>query len=128
MEYYMKKKLNANFEEALQKVEAALTEHSFGVISTIDFKEKFKEKLDKDFKNYIVFGACQPKVAWEAIHEEIDLGVLLPCNVAIYEEKGEVFVSAVNPMVQIEVTKNNNLMVHAKHVTQELQKILDSLN
>src|SRR5512142_1960014 len=82
--------VNMPFEEAIVKTEAALKQEGFGVLCQIDIQAKLKEKLGVEFPRYIILGACNPPIAHHALQQEIDLGLLLPCNVVVYEHDGRV--------------------------------------
>ncbi|HEY0899901.1 MAG TPA: DUF302 domain-containing protein, partial [Sphingobacteriaceae bacterium] len=113
---------------ALAKVRDALGQAGFGVISEIDLKAKFKEKLDVDFREYRILGACNPKLAHQAIEQESKIGVLLPCNVLVQElEDKQVEVTAVNPMETMSSVANPGLEPLAKEVSAKLQNVIDSL-
>jgi uncharacterized protein (DUF302 family) len=128
MTYHHTKKVPYSFSEALEKVKAALSEQGFGVISEIDLKEKFREKLNLDFREYRILGACNPKAAYQAIEQEDKIGVLLPCNILVQEhEDGKVEVTAVNPMETMAAVNNSNLESIAKDISQKLQVVIESL-
>lgn len=128
MAYNLTKKVPYSFEEALKKVKTALADEGFGVISEIDLKEKFKEKLDIDFREYRILGACSPKLAFKAIEKENNIGVLLPCNVLVQQhDNGQVEISAVNPMETMSGVNNPELESVAQEVSQKLQRSFDSL-
>ena len=128
MNYYYTKELNSSFEDALAKTKQALVEKGFGVISEIDLKEKFKEKLNLEFREYRILGACNPKMAYQAIEQEDKIGVLLPCNVVVQERlDGKIEVSAVNPMETMSAVQNSNLELIAKEVSSKLNEAINSL-
>lgn len=128
MAYNLTKKVPYSFEETLEKTKSALADEGFGIISEIDLKEKFKEKLDVDFREYRILGACNPKLAYQAIEKESNIGVLLPCNVLVQKhDDGQVEISAVNPMETMSGVNNAQLTSLAEEVTQKLQKAFDSL-
>lgn len=128
MSYHLSKKIDGSFEEATTKVKEALQQEGFGVISEIDLKEKFKEKLQVDFRNYKILGACNPKLAHQAIQQEANIGVMLPCNVLLQEhDNGEVEVTAINPMETMAAVDNPNLSSLAKEVSQKLKTAIDNL-
>lgn len=128
MEFTFSKTLHLPFQQAIEKTTAALKEQGFGIISTIDLKEKFKEKLSLDFRNYTILGACNPAMAHKAIEMEDKIGVMLPCNVLVQEqEAGQVEVSAINPLQSIGGTDNGNLKIVATEVGDKLQQALQSL-
>lgn len=87
MSYETSKTVNSNFEETIKNVTSELNNEGFGIITEIDLKSKFKEKLNKDFRNYKILGACNPKLAYDAIQKEDRIGVMLPCNVVVQEHE-----------------------------------------
>jgi uncharacterized protein (DUF302 family) len=128
MEYHITKNVSGTFQEALDKTKAALGNEGFGVISEIDLKGKFKEKLEVDFREYRILGACNPKMAHQAIEQEDKIGVLLPCNVLVQEhESGQVEVTAINPMETMSSINNPKLENIAKEVSQKLQAVIDQV-
>jgi uncharacterized protein (DUF302 family) len=128
MAYNLTKKVPYSFEESLTKTKAALADEGFGVISEIDLKEKFKEKLNIDFREYLILGACNPKLAYQAIEKENNIGVLLPCNVLVQQhDNGQVEISAVNPMETMSGVNNPELTSVAEEVSQKLQRAFDAL-
>lgn len=128
MTYNLTKKVNYSFDEALEKTKAALSTEGFGVISEIDLKDKFREKLNIDFREYRILGACNPKLAHQAIEKEDKIGVLLPCNVLIQtHEDGQVEVTAVNPMETMSGVNNPELDLIAHEVSDKLQKVIESV-
>ena len=127
MSYHLSKKIYGSFEDATAKVKEALQQEGFGVISEIDLKEKFKEKLQVDFRNYKILGACNPKLAHQAIQQEANIGVMLPCNVLLQErENGEVEVTAINPMETMAAVDNPNLSSLAEEVSQKLKTAINN--
>jgi uncharacterized protein (DUF302 family) len=130
MSYYFNTTLKEkDFDKAIEMVTAALKEEGFGVLTEIDVKETLKKKIDVDFKKYKILGACNPEFAHKALKNEDKIGVLLPCNVVVEEnDRGEIEVSAVDPIASMQAAKNDNLEVIATEVQQKLKKIIDSLN
>jgi uncharacterized protein (DUF302 family) len=129
MSYYISKTINADFDKAINDVTEKLKDVGFGVLSRIDINEKFKEKLDVDFRKYTILGACNPSFAYKALQLETKLGVLLPCNVIVQEAgAGKVEVSAVDPLVAMETTNNKELLAMASDVHKSMVKMLESLN
>lgn len=117
------------YDEAVEKVTGALKEEGFGVLSTIDVKSTLKEKLDADFRPYIILGACNPPLAKRALDAELELGLLLPCNVIVYADEsgaGSV-VSAVEPRAMLGVAQNPELVPIAENVQGRLTRALESL-
>ncbi|MBN1407241.1 MAG: DUF302 domain-containing protein [Calditrichaceae bacterium] len=128
MEYYISTKIKISFEESMELVTEKLKEQGFGVLTEIDVKATMKKKLDVDFYNYKILGACNPPLAHKALLAEDKIGVLLPCNVIIQEkEKGMVEVSAVNPIASMQAVENPALSDIAGEVTSRLKKVIDSL-
>ena len=128
MDYHFSKKIGGSFEEAINNVKTALTGEGFGIISEIDLKEKFKEKLQIDFRNYKILGACNPQLAYQAIEQEDKIGVMLPCNILLQEHAGgSVEVTAVNPMETMAAVSNPKLTALAEEVSQKLNKVINAL-
>ncbi len=129
MSYNISTKVEGNFDGAIQKVTDALQKEGFGVISIIDLKEKFKEKLDTDFRNYTILGACNPGLAFKAIEQEDKIGTMLPCNVLVQQHaNGEVEVSAINPMESMSAVQNDNLKSIAAEVSGRLRAVISQLS
>lgn len=128
MNYTINKKVNTSFEQAVEDVTAELKKEGFGVITEIDLKEKFKDKLDVDFRKYTILGACNPALAYKAIQQEPSIGVMLPCNVLVQEtENGAVEISAINPLSSIGATENSNLQSLAREVSDKLQAVIERM-
>ncbi|MCS7053417.1 MAG: DUF302 domain-containing protein [Ignavibacterium sp.] len=127
MNYGFSKTTNYNFEEAIEKVTEELKKEGFGVLTTIDVKETLKKKLDVDFKKYIILGACNPPFAYKALQSEEELGLLLPCNVIVFEKEDKTVVSIFDPMVMTEIIKNPAIGEIANEVKTKLQKVLESI-
>ena len=128
--YGISKSLNIPYEEALAKTTEALKAEGFGVLTEIDVKATLKKKLDQDFRRYIILGACNPPLAHQALTNELDIGLLLPCNVIVYEtDDGKSIVSAMDPAVVLgSVVKNPNLESVATQVTAKIHRVMDSLS
>lgn len=128
MTYNHTKEVSYSFQEALEKIKTALSNEGFGVISEIDLKEKFKEKLNIEFREYRILGACNPKIAHQAIQLEDKIGVLLPCNILVQEHpNGKVEVSAINPIETMAAVDNPDLEVIAADISQRLKSVIESL-
>ncbi|MEP2667829.1 MAG: DUF302 domain-containing protein [Cyclobacteriaceae bacterium] len=130
MEYHYSKKSGLPFDETITKVTEALQKEGFGVLTNIDIKATFKKKLDIDFRNYQILGACNPNFAYQALNIEPTLGVMLPCNIAVQEtEDNEVIISAINPLETMAKTiKNEKLNEVAQEVSTRLKKAVDSFS
>ena len=125
--YGYKKQVNASFEEALQRTKEELQKEGFGVLTEIDVKATLKKKLDVDYGNYLILGACNPMFAYQALQAEKDIGLLLPCNVIVYEHEGKPIVSAILPTVAMSMVENEKLRSIALQVEQKLKKVIDSI-
>lgn len=128
MSYYYSKKVNSTFDEAIEKATLELKEEGFGILTEIDVRKTLKEKLDVDFRNYRILGACNPGYAHQALSAEEHIGLMLPCNVIVQEhENGEVEVSAVDPVASMQAVKNKGLENVAEQVQTLLKKVIDRL-
>ena len=129
MKYYFSTTLkNVTFEAAKEKVTEALKKEGFGVLTNIDVKKTLKKKLDVDFRPYEILGACNPHFAYKALSTEDKIGIMLPCNVIIEENKnGIIVVSAVDPIASMGAVENNSLEEIAKEVQQKLKRVINSL-
>ena len=123
----MMKKLNIPFDQAIEKVQSALKDQGFGIITQIDVKETLKKKLNVEYQNYKILGACNPLFAKEALDIEKEVGTLLPCNVIVYESDDGVQVSIQKPTEMMKILNNENLNQLANKVESKLQKTLDIL-
>jgi uncharacterized protein (DUF302 family) len=118
--------LEASYEEAVSKVIEVLNEEGFGVLTEIDVKATFKKKLDVDFRKYLILGACNPPYAYRSLQTDLNVGLLLPCNVIIYEtDDGKVCVSAIDPVAALSVIKNEALKKIAQEVSEKLKKVIE---
>jgi uncharacterized protein (DUF302 family) len=104
-----------------------LKEEGFGVLTEIDVKATLKEKLDIDFRKYVILGACNPHLAYEALSEDLDVGLLLPCNVIVFEDDGNVEVAVVEPRTLLGVIENPGLNKVAVEARERLQRVFRSL-
>lgn len=128
MTYHLSKRIECGFEEAVKKTTESLKHEGFGIITTIDMKETFKQKLDAPFRKYTILGACNPRFAFEALQEEDKFGVFLPCNVVVQEhESGGVEVSMVDPQEMVPSTDNLVLRGFAAEIKASLQSALNRL-
>jgi uncharacterized protein (DUF302 family) len=128
--YGFSKTVDLPFGEAVEKTRAALKEEGFGVLTEIDIKEKLKEKLGVDFRRYIILGACNPPLAYKTLQEELEIGLLLPCNVIVYEadDTNKSVISAVDAKAMLSVVGNNaTLNQVASEVNERLQRVISSL-
>ncbi len=129
MSYYISTTLkDTSFEEAIEKTTAALKEEGFGVLTEIDIKATLKKKLDADFYNYTILGACNPGLAHQALQAENKIGTMLPCSVIVQErEAGKVEISAVDPAASMMAVDNDSLKEIATDVQKKLTKVIKSI-
>jgi len=127
--YGMQKTVSLSYEDAVEKTKSALQEQGFGVLSEIDMKEKLKEKLGVDFKRYVILGACNPPLAWKALQAEPEIGLLLPCNVIVYETGNATsVVSAVDPDSMVALVGDNPAIAEvARDARQRLERALEAI-
>ena len=125
--YGYKKPVSTSFAEALQRTKDELQKEGFGVLTEIDVKATLKKKLDVDYDNYLILGACNPPFAYQALQAEKDIGLLLPCNVIVYEDGGQTFVSAILPTVAMSMVESEELRTIAAQVEEKLKKVIDNI-
>ncbi|NMW20981.1 MAG: DUF302 domain-containing protein [Chlorobiaceae bacterium] len=126
--YAFGKTMDLPFAEAQQKVREELAKEGFGVLTEIDMCQKFADKLQKEFRDYIILGACNPALAYEAMSGEINIGVLLPCNVVIYNrDDGKAAVMFMDPIARFSRIGNPELEELGIQVTQKLERVIDAL-
>ncbi len=123
----IRKVVKASYDEALARVPEALKAEGFGVLTRIDVKQTLKEKIGVDFRRYQILGACNPKLAHQALSTEIGIGVMLPCNVIVYEgDDGKAVVTAIDPM-QTVAAASESLAPIAGEVRERLSRVLEKL-
>ena len=129
MNYYIKKTLkNISFEEGIERITEALKQEGFGILTEIDLKNTLKKKLDVDFYNYKILGACNPGFAYKALQAEDKIGTMLPCNVIVQEKiPGEIEISAVDPMASMQAIENKALGDLAEEVKIKLENCIKAL-
>jgi len=124
----IQKTLDLPFDEALAKIPEALKAEGFGVLTEIDVQATLKKKLDVDFRRYRILGACNPPFAHRALQHSLDVGMLMPCNVIVYEtDDRKTVVSAVDPMQTMAAQGDPAMRPLAEEVRQKLQRVIDSL-
>lgn len=126
-DYGISRTVELPFSEAVLKIKESLAAEGFGVLTEIDMKAKFKEKLGEEFENYLILGACNPSYAFKALNMDMDLGLLLPCNVVVYEKEGKTVVAAIDPVKMMSVADNADLKAIAGGVETKLRKALDRI-
>ena len=128
MSYYFAKILPVSFEKAVEKTTDALKQQGFGIISEIDVGQTLKSKIGVDFRNYRILGACNPKLAHEALQLEDKIGTMLPCNVVLQDlGKGRTEVAAIDPVASMAAVDNPRLKEAAERVQAMLRKVIDTL-
>lgn len=127
--YGIRKEVELPYDKAVAAVREKLKEHGFGVLSEIDMKEKLKEKLDVDYKRYVILGACNPPLAYKALQAEPEIGLLLPCNVIVYEtDERRSVVSAADPEAMLAIVGENATVAEvARDAKERLTKALAAL-
>jgi uncharacterized protein (DUF302 family) len=124
MEYGYKRKVDYSFDKALHKLREELPKEGFGILTEIDVKETLKKKLDAEFDNYVILGTCNPPFAYQALQAEKDIGLLLPCNIIVYEDAGQTYISAIVPTVAMSMVENDKLGGIAVEVETKLKKVI----
>jgi uncharacterized protein (DUF302 family) len=125
--YGFTKQVDLSFDETITRVTEALRVEGFSVLHRIDLQEKFKEKLGIDFRKYTILGACNPANAFKAIQAEENIGLLLPCNVIVYEKDKKISVSIVKPLTIMKTIGNNKLCDVAAYVETMLKRVFDAI-
>ncbi len=126
--YYMATQLPVSFGEALERTEEALKQEGFGVISRIDIQDALKSKINVDFRPYTILGACNPKLAYEALQLEDKVGTMLPCNVVVQElGPRQVEVAAIDPVASMQAIENDELSKAAREVRTRLSRVIENL-
>ena len=128
MNYYYKKQTALSFTDAIEKTKEVLASEGFGILTEINVKTTLKKKLNQEYGNYVILGACNPVLAFEALTAEKDIGVLLPCNVLVYEDEGVVWVSAIVPSVAMGFVENPLLAPIAEQVDAKLRSVVETLS
>ena len=123
-EYGFSAELGLSYDEAVERVTAALQTEGFGVLTRIDVQATLKQKIDADFRRYIILGACNPVLANQALNAELEIGLLLPCNVIVYETKGGSAVSIADPKVMMQVADNASLAPLGDEAESRLRRVL----
>ncbi len=127
--YGFKKTLNTSVDEADARVREKLKKEGFGVLTEIDVRSTLKQKLDVDFRPYRILGACNPTLAHRALTEEVDIGLLLPCNVVVYagDKAGTSVVAVLDPVRQLGLTGRSDLSPLAEDAKARMKRVLDAL-
>jgi uncharacterized protein (DUF302 family) len=124
----IKKTVNLDFNDAVLRVKEIFKSNGFGAITEIDVKKTLKEKINADFKKYVILGMCNPKVAMEALNLNDEIGLLLPCNVCIYEDKnGKIIINAINPAVLLNLINVENLKEKSLEIKKMIEKSINEI-
>lgn len=125
MKYYLSKTIKAKFADTIEKVTGLLKEEGFGVLTEIDVKKTLKQKLDVDYKPYVILGACNPHLALRAFQSEDKIGTLLPCNVTVIDQgQGNIEVAIMDAVTLMSAIGNPELEVLASEVSERMERIL----
>lgn len=127
MQYGFSKITDLSFDNVISKVTDELKKEGFGVLTSIDVKETLKKKINVDFKNYTILGACNPPLAHKALLSEEEIGLLLPCNVIVYEKDNKTAVSVFDPALMSHIVDNENLKSVAEEVQEKLKRVLNNV-
>ncbi len=128
MTYSFSKKVDLSYEEALQKVTEELQKEGFGVLTEIDVRATLKKKLDVDYNNYKILGACNPALAYQALSAEAEIGLLLPCNVVVFEDNDHnTVVAAIDAKAMMSVVGRDDINPIAEQVNMKLIKVIESV-
>jgi uncharacterized protein (DUF302 family) len=125
--YGFTKESDLPFEKVREAVAEELKKEGFGVLTEIDLQEKFKEKLGVDFKRYVILGACSPPNAYRSVQAEENIGLMLPCNVIVYERGDRTVLSVVKPTVAMQMIDNVALKSVAELVEKKLKNVFDAI-
>ena len=128
MKYYFSKTIDIPFDEAVARVTEELKKEGFGILTEIDVQQKMKEKLNVEFKKYLILGACNPPFAFKALQLEDKIGTMLPCNVIVQEvDKMKTEIAAIDPIASMQAIQNPGLRDIAEQVQAMLKKVVDNL-
>lgn len=125
--YSIQKTIEGEFQEVVAKMKESLVSEGFGVLTEINVPETLKKKLSVDYPHYVILGACNPKSAHAALLAEKEIGLLLPCNIIVYEDKGKITVAAIRPTVAMQMIENSKIAEIAKEVEEKLQNVIDRI-
>ena len=127
MNYYYSKTIRAEFDDAVSGIKQALKDEGFGILTEIDVRDTLKKKLDVEFRNYRILGACNPPFAYKALQAEDKIGTMLPCNVVVQETAdGRVELAAIDPVAAMQAIGNPELREIAEAIGQKLKKIIQN--
>jgi uncharacterized protein (DUF302 family) len=125
--YGFTKEMDIPYEKVIDLVSKALKKEGFGILTEIDVQKKMKEKLGIDMNKYIILGACNPPNAYKAILTEANIGLMLPCNVIVYEKGDKTVLSVIRPSVAMQMVDNVELQKISEEVEKKLKKVFDAI-
>lgn len=128
MEYSYKKQVELSFDKALEKTKIELGHQGFGVLTEINVKETLHKKINADFNEYVILGACSPTHAYQVLKIEVEIGLFLPCNLIVYQDDSDkIFVSTMLPNMAMRLINNPNLDKLSAEIEEKLKKVIDSI-
>ena len=127
MEYGYRKETDMPYEEAVEKIKEELSKEGFGILTEVDVKATLKKKLDVDIDKYAILGACNPPNAYKSLSAEQEIGLMLPCNVIVYEKEGRTYISAIRPTVAMGMIDNDKLKDIALDIENKLKRAVDNV-
>lgn len=125
--YQYRSRVQLSYDEAVVRVTDELKKEGFGVLTEIDMKATLKKKLDVEFRRYVILGACNPSLANRALEAELDIGLLLPCNVVVYEDGDESVITIINPAIMMGVVDNPDMESIANEAAERLQRVITAV-
>jgi uncharacterized protein (DUF302 family) len=123
-----KKQVSLPYVKAVVKVKEELAREGFGILTEVDVKATMKKKLNADFDDYVILGACNPPFAYQALQVIKDVGMMMPCNVVVFVDQGKTFVEAVTPTVLMNLIQNETLRPIAEQIETKLKKVVDAIS
>lgn len=127
MAYQISKVSNLDFKSALMKLKEEMKKEGFGVLTEIDIKKTLKEKLDVDYEDYVIVGACNPPFAYKALQAEKEIGLMLPCNIIVYTKGNKTIISAIDPVRGMSMIENPQLHEIATKVKEKLGNVVNNV-
>jgi uncharacterized protein (DUF302 family) len=127
VKYGFSKTVALSVEQAIERIKEELSKEGFGILTSIDIQETLKRKLNVEFSKYVILGACNPPFAYKSLQAEPEIGLLLPCNVIVYEKDGKTVVAAFDPTIMTAIIENPAIRPIAESVREKLQRAIDSV-
>ena len=125
--YALQARVDTPYERAIEQIVAALKQEGFGILTEIDVKQTMKQKIDADFRRYVILGACNPNLAYQALQNELEIGLILPCNVIVYEDGEGSVISIADPVTMLQVAGNPETEPIACDAQERLTRALESV-